>query len=136
MAFEIRNALENGSNSYAAMTHAICHLLTNNVVKKQNHHRSSNGNDRSATFAPKCYWHLRGPGGLLAADSRWGSILKEDSTGFRGFTSYAPLFFQNASDGSYSHDGLKVGLVVHSTPPPFLPLYAPTCPPPAPPSAS
>jgi hypothetical protein len=119
MAYEIRDALENGSNKYAAMTHAICHLITNKVslkrsvagTKESRWHLLAAG-IKGATLhqtrvAPKCYWHLRGPGGLLSADSRWGSILDNDSTGYRGFTSYAPLFFQNASNDSYSAEGLK-----------------------------
>ena len=73
MAFEIRDALERGQDKYAAMTHAIARLLTTNVIRKRfkaanfwqtldlNPAAESKG---AAVFAPKCYWHLRGPGGL------------------------------------------------------------------------
>ena len=93
---QIGVALSEGSPRYAALTHAGYNALARKA--------------KEGSVAPKCYFYVtdsQHQAGLGDTDPRWLSILTPDETGFRGFTSYAPVNLTKATDWFYSPGGLK-----------------------------
>jgi hypothetical protein len=86
-------AIAEGSNRYAAITHAVYDVLAAKASK--------------GGVAPTCYCHLQGLGGGLAdADRRWLTIDKADDTGFKGLTSHGALFLRLADVRDFSPAGI------------------------------
>jgi hypothetical protein len=103
---EVGAALAEGSDRYAALTHALYGVL---AAKAR----------ATAELAPKCYWPITTVSlsqtqrvdhrlGLAETDRRWHRILEPDDTDFCGFTTFAPMDLVQADERLYSPDGLQV----------------------------
>jgi hypothetical protein len=96
IAAEIGRTLARRDDRYAALIHAGYNVLSERATR---------------AVAPKCFWFVKDQAhgqGLANNDPRWSSILEEDETGFRGFTSYAPLEFAEAHSLTYSAQGMRL----------------------------